>query len=141
MFPRHFKNFLFVSVAVVDSGNFKGAAAVASLEEETRKNLERYVEWSRSHGLQADYRMAVGTEAVGTLEQLCREVADELRRSVFFTGKLVFQEERWYHRLLHNETGYALQRRLQFEGIPTIVLPIRVLDDAGRKKPLRSAAE
>jgi amino acid transporter len=127
LFPRHFQNFVFLSVAVVDSGNFKGSSAVAALEEETRESLERYVAWCHGHGLKADYRMSVGTEAVGAIEELCRSVATEFPRAVFFFGKLIFQEERWYHKLLHNETGYALQRRLQFFGIPTIVLPIRVL--------------
>jgi amino acid transporter len=127
LFPRHFENFIFVSAAVVDSGNFKGEAAVAELEQETRSALEKYVQWCRNHGLKADYRMSVGTEAVGAVDELCRAVAKEFPRAVFFCGKLIFQEERWYHRFLHNETGYALQRRLQFEGIPTIVLPIRVL--------------
>jgi len=42
--------------------------------------------------------------------------------------KLVFREERWYHKLLHNETAFALQRRLQFRGIQAIMLAIRVLD-------------
>src|SRR5206468_3911354 len=35
LFPRMFKNFIFVSAAVVDSGTFKGATEVESLEEET----------------------------------------------------------------------------------------------------------
>jgi hypothetical protein len=133
LFPRHFKNFVFASVAVVDSGNFKGEGAVAELEEETRASLERYVEWCRAHGLRSAWRMSTGTEAVGTLESLCREVAAEFPRAVFFGGKLVFKEERWYHRILHNETGYALQRRLQFAGLPTIILPIRVIERAGER--------
>jgi len=93
--------------------------------------------WCRHHGLRAAWRMATGTEAVSALESLCREVAREFPRAVFFSGKLVFREERWYHKLLHNETGYALQRRLQFAGLPTIILPIRVLEGAGKPKPLR----
>src|SRR5262249_9182392 len=125
--PRQFENFLFVSAAIVDSGSFKGAAEVGALEEETRGSLRRYVEWCHQHGLRADYRMSIGTEAVGALEDLCRSVAREFPRAVFFCAKLIFQEARWYHRFLHNETGYALQRRLQFDGLPTIVLPIRVL--------------
>ncbi len=127
IFPRQFENFLFISAAIVDSGSFKGAAEVGTLEEETRASLLRYVEWCHQHGLRADYRMSIGTEAVGAVEELCKTVAKEFPRAVFFCGKLIFQEERWYHRFLHNETGYALQRRLQFEGLPTIVLPIRVL--------------
>lgn len=130
LFPRHFKNFVFVSVAVVDSGNFKGEGAVSDLETETRESLDKYVEWCRAHGLRAAWRMSTGTEAIGALEMLCQEVAREFPRAVFFGGKLIFREEKWYHRFLHNETGYALQRRLQFAGYSTIILPIRVLDEA-----------
>ena len=37
LFPRTFKNFIFVCAAVVDSGTFKGAEEVGRLEEETRR--------------------------------------------------------------------------------------------------------
>jgi hypothetical protein len=71
--------------------------------------------------------MAIATESVETLEGLCLILSKEFPRNIVFTGKLIFHEEHWYQRLLHNETATALQRRLQFEGLQTIVLPIRVL--------------
>ena len=43
-------------------------------------------------------------------------------------SRLIFREEKWYHRILHNETPHAIQRRLQFQGIQAMVLPIRVLE-------------
>ena len=52
----------------------------------------------------------------------------EFPRAVFFAGKLVFQKERWFQRLLHNETAYQLQRRLQFDGLNAMVMPVRVLE-------------
>ena len=127
LFPRTFKNFIFVSAAVVDSGTFKGAEEVGRLEAETQGSLERYVMWAHSQGMNADYRMAVGTEAVATITELCKEIVEEYPRAIFFTGKLIFKEEKWYYRLLHNETPNAIQRRLQFDGLQAIVLPIRVL--------------
>jgi len=127
LMPGYIKNYIFISVGVVDSGNFKGTEEMARLEEETRANLEKYVQWSRSQGLTADYRMAIATESVETLEALCKEISKEFPRSIIFTGKLIFREEHWYQRLLHNETATALQSRLQFAGLQTIVLPIRVL--------------
>ncbi len=127
LFPKHYENFVFASVAVVDSGNFKGSSELAALQVETRASLDKYVHWCRRHGLRADFRMGLGTEPVSAVAALCEEIAREFPRAVFFCGKLIFQEEKWYHRILHNETAYALQRRLQFDGIPTIVLPIRVL--------------
>ena len=127
LFPRMFKNFIFVSAAVVDSGSFKGAQEIESLEGETRENLQKYVEWARSQGMAADYRIAIGTEAVDSITEVCKKVAEEYPRAIFFMGKLIFREEKWYYRLLHNETPNAIQRRLQFDGLQAIVLPIRVL--------------
>ena len=64
------------------------------------------------------------------VEKLATSVGREFPRSVFFAGKLVFQRERWYQRLLHNESAYQLQRRLQFAGLDAMVLPVRVLQSA-----------
>jgi len=130
LMPGYIKNFIFISVGVVDSGNFKGSEELARLEEKTRSNLEKYVQWCRQQGLKADYRMAIATESVETLEKLCVQLAKEFPRSIVFTGKLIFREEHWYQRFLHNETATALQSRLQFDGLQTIVLPIRVLPAA-----------
>ncbi len=72
--------------------------------------------------------MDVGTEAVETAEAVCNAIAREFPRAVFFAGRLVFQRERFFQRLLHNETAYQLQRRLQFAGMNAMVLPVRVLE-------------
>ncbi len=127
-FPNYFKQFVFVSAAVVDSGNFKGAEELDHLEETTEAALGKYVAWAQANGFRADYRMGIGTEAVETVEELCRELAEQFPRAIFFMGRLIFREEKWYHRLLHNETPHAIQRRLQFQGIQAMVLPIRVLE-------------
>ena len=71
-FPNYFKQFIFVSAAVVDSGNFKGAEELERLEQTTEGHLRKYVAWAQAHGFKADYRMAVGTEAVATVEAICR---------------------------------------------------------------------
>jgi len=47
---------------------------------------------------------------------------------MFFAGKLVFQRENILSRLLHNQTPYALERRLQFEGLHLVILPVRVFE-------------
>src|SRR5258706_8972750 len=71
LMPGYIKNYIFISAAIVDSGNFKGVVEMSRMESETQANLERYVRWSRQQGLNADYRMAIGTEPVDTLEALC----------------------------------------------------------------------
>jgi len=61
---------------------------------------------------------------------LCGQVAKEFPRCLFFAGKVIFHRERWYQRVLHNETAYQLQRRLQFAGLEAMVLPVRVMEAA-----------
>jgi amino acid transporter len=129
-FPNYYKNFIFLSVGVLDSGNFKGSEGVKKMEVETEGHLKQYVEWCRQNGWAADYRMSVDTEAVSGLEKLCRKVKEEFPHVTFFSGKLIFQNEKTYHRLLHYQTPYAIQRRLHFAGLPVIVLPIRVLENS-----------
>jgi len=133
-FPGFFKSFVFVSVGVVDSAAMKGIEEVDRVRLRTQASLEQYVELAHRLKLAADLRMDVGTEATATAERLCLEIAREFPRSVFFAGKLVFQRERWFQRVLHNETAYQLQRRLQFGGLNAMVLPVRVLEPVAGAK-------
>ncbi len=130
LFPGYFKNFVFVSVGVIDSASFVNVEAVEEVRDRTAADLRRYVELATGLGLAAESRMAVGTEAVATAADLCGRIAREFPRCLFFAGKLIFQRERWYQRVLHNETAYQLQRRLQFAGLNAMVLPVRVTEAA-----------
>jgi K+ transporter len=125
-FPGHFRNVVFVSVGLVDSGEFKGEHAVAQLETRTQEMLGRYVLLAQGLGVAATSRMAIGTEVVETAEQLCLEVAREFPRSTFFAGKMIFQREAWYQGILHNETAFAIQKRLQWAGKTMVTMPVRV---------------
>jgi amino acid transporter len=126
MFPRHFKNFVFCSVGLVDSGQFKGVQDVHGLEEKTRSDLEHYVELAHRMGFYAEYRYTIGTDLIGELEGMCLDLVKEFRRPVVFAGQLVFERENLFTRTLHHETAFSIQRRLQFGGVQVIILPIRV---------------
>ncbi|HEX8961083.1 MAG TPA: APC family permease [Geobacteraceae bacterium] len=125
-FPRLYTNIVFVSVALIDSGSFKGAEEIEALEKSVREGLEKYVDLARRLGFAADYRMAVATDVVDGAMTTCKEIVEEYPRSTVFTGQLTFRLEKFYHRMLHNETAFAIQRRLQWDGITTVILPIRV---------------
>ncbi len=125
-FPGHYKSVVFLSVGVVDSGAFKGEKELEALKEGTEATLKRYVQLAHQMGIPATHRMAVGTDAVAEAAELGREVAREFPRVTFFAGYILFERERWYQRLLHNETAFAIQRRLQWEGMTMVILPARV---------------
>jgi hypothetical protein len=130
VFPGHYANVVFISVGVVNSGEFKGEHAVTELRQRTDQMLARYAALARSLGLPAATRSALGIDVVAEAEGLCLELAREYPRATFFAGKLIFQRERWWQRLLHNETAAAVQKRLQWAGRPMMTMPIRVRDAA-----------
>jgi len=125
-FPKTYKNIIFVSIAVIDSGSFKGAEEMQALEGSIKYGLERYVDLARRLGIAADYRMAVGTDVVEGATEICQQLAEVYPRATVFTGQLTFRLEKFYHKMLHNETAFAIQRRLQWKGLTTVILPIRV---------------
>ena len=63
-FPDYFEQFVFVSVAVVDSGNFKGTDEMEALKIATQRALAKYVALARKLGFKAASAMAVGNEPV-----------------------------------------------------------------------------
>ncbi len=134
LFPHQYKNYLFLQVGVIDSSHFKGAGEIEELKKQTIEDLQKYVAFAHRLGFRAEDRYAVGTEAVEQVVALCEKVRQEFPRSIFYLGQLVFENDRFYYRILHNETAFAIQRRLQFAGLQAIVLPIRVLEPKQKLK-------
>jgi hypothetical protein len=126
LFPNHFKNVIFMSVINVDAGTLRGQDEVNQGMLDARRELEKYVHMAGQIGFAADYRITIGTDVVEEAAVLSATIAKEYPRSIFFAAKLVFEHERWYQRILHNETAYAIQRRLQFGAMNCMVLPVRV---------------
>lgn len=125
-FPSVFQNLVFISIGVVDSGKFKGEDAVEQLEHATDHMLDKYVKHAESLGVAATKYLAVGTDIVHEAEVLCKKIAEDYPHTTFFTGKIIFEDEKWFQRLLHNETALSLQKRLQLEGYTLVILPAKV---------------
>ncbi len=125
-FPATFKNVIFLTVGVVTSEFFKGGDHLENLSQKTQRALGNYVSFSEKAGIPARAEYQIGAEVVETASELCVEVAKKYSHAVFFAGELVFEKPQWYHRILHNETAYAILRRIRFAGLPMVILPIRI---------------
>jgi amino acid transporter len=125
-FPGLYKNFIFASVAEVDVGSFKGSDAVSCLEGGTCDALRKYVELARKLGYPADYRYDLGTDIVQTATRVIESITKEYPKSTVFAGQSVFRQPSIIHRIMHNETAFAIQRELRWKGITTVILPIRI---------------
>lgn len=124
-FPGLYKQFIFVSIAVVDSGHFKGREEIEALQQETDASVQKYVDLTRHLGFPADGVTDIGIEVVAEATDVCERVARQYAKATIISGKLVFRQERMFNRLLHNETPTLIQRRLQWLGVPMVVLPVR----------------
>ena len=127
MFPGQFRNVIFVSAAVVDYDRLHGEQDVEKLRWTTEDHLKKYVEFTRRAGFAADYRMAVGTDPVDELAEICPALAREYNQCVVFGGQLAFAQESVWTRLLHSNVAFEIQRRLQFAGLPVVILPVRAV--------------
>jgi len=126
-FPGVFRNFIFLSAGVIDSSRFKGAEEVANLGADLKDQLRHYVEFVRSHGSYAEARCEVGTDVIEIIGRLAEEVARDFPNVTVFAGKLVFREENFMSRLLHNQTSFLVQKKLVHHGLPMLIMPIRAM--------------
>lgn len=126
MFPGHFKNFIFVNARTVDSHAYGGEGAVEQMRAEAEATLKFFVDFCHSHGMASAARLGFGTDVVDRVTTLCEEVSREYPNSIFFTSKLIFRDDNWFTRLLHNQAALAIQRRLHFENLQMVILPMKV---------------
>ena len=126
LFPNHFKNFVFISAKAVDAQSYGGAEEIDRLRTALERALAFYVDYCHANGLAATARFSLGTDRVDELMKLAAGVQNEFPDCVFFTSKLVFRNENWVTRLLHNQTALALQRRLHLDGMQMVILPMQL---------------
>lgn len=126
LFPRHFKNFVFLSVGIVDVESFAGQSELEKMRTEVNDNLQYFVDYCHQYGLAAEAYAAFGTDTVDELVKLALKVSKKYSNCIFFSSKLIFEHDNFITRILHNETPLTLQRNLHFEGKELVILPMKI---------------
>jgi amino acid transporter len=126
MFPGHFKNFIFLNARTVDSHAYGGEGAVEQMRAEANATLKYFVDFCHSHNMASAAYLGFGTDVVDEVTRLCEDVSKEYPNAIFFTSKLIFEHDNWFTRLLHNQAALAIQRRLHFESLQMVILPMKV---------------
>jgi hypothetical protein len=131
-----FRQMLFVSIgvmdyAIIDAGvdqerGFEGTEEAQRLRQKTRSTLDPFIAGAHQLGLKADCRISIATDPVSELDSLSSKIVGIYPRAVFFVGKLVFEEPRWYQRLLFGNRSDRIQQCLERKGLPVTVLPVLV---------------
>lgn len=126
MFPRHFKNFIFLSVGIVDVESFTGGAALEYLREEVNHTLQYFVDYCQQYGIASESYITFGTDTVEKLSLLAEKIGEKYPNCIFFSSKLIFDHDNWITRFLHNETPVTLQRQLHLQGKELVILPMKI---------------
>jgi amino acid transporter len=126
MFPGHFRNMVFVNARTVDAHAYGGEGEIEVLRAKAERSLADFTAFCVSHGIPATSRLGFGTDPVDTLTAMCRALSEEFPNAVFFTSRLVFRQDNLLTRLLHNQAALAIQRRLHFDGLQMIILPMKL---------------
>ncbi len=121
-----YKNFAFIEIGVVDAGTFKGAQELDALKKRVGEDLEKYMKLARTHDLYAEGFSSFGTDVVGEISKLSPKIIDRFPNSTFFGGQLVFPDPGIFTGMLHNYTIFSVQRYFYNQGIPIMLMPVRV---------------
>jgi hypothetical protein len=126
LFSGIYKNFVFVQIGLVDSGVFKGAEEIEQLKAHIEKDANRYAEYMRRHGFFAECHTSIAVDIVEESIKVAPRIMERFPQAIFFAGQLVFPEDSFFTRWLHNYSAFAIQRRFYHLGMPIVILPIRV---------------
>ena len=125
-FPRYFKNFIFVSVGVVDVESFSASTSLEKMQREVNETLDYFVNYCQQYGIAAESYAAFGTDTVEKLTDLSEKIGEKYSNCIFFSSKLIFEHDNWITRILHNETPTTLQRFLHLQGKELMILPMKI---------------
>ncbi|MCD6039700.1 MAG: kup [Gammaproteobacteria bacterium] len=126
LFPRHFKNFIFLSVGIVDVESFTGNKALEQMRHQVTDTLNYFVRYCQQYGIAAESYHTFGTDPVEKLTGLAEKVGAKYADCIFFASKLIFEHDNWMTRILHNGTSTALQRQLHLKGKELVILPMKI---------------
>jgi amino acid transporter len=126
LFPSQFKNFVFVSVGEVDSESFRGQERLERLQKEVTAMLDHFVAYCHQRNLPARTYSAFGPDVITEFNHVVDQILADFPNSVFFASKLIFNDENWFIRQLHNGTSLMIQQKLHRRGIPMVILPMNI---------------
>lgn len=126
MFPEHFKNFVFMSVGVVDIGSYGSENALKQMKQKIGERMEYFINFSHEHHFAAKSYTAYDNDPVKGLTELAEKVSDEFPNAIFFADTLVSKQDNWFYRQLHSEVPMALQHNLHLKGLQMVILPVKL---------------
>ncbi len=111
---------------MVDAGNFKGVTEMEGLKAQVNTDLNRYVNFMNQQGYFAKGVSVIGVDVVDQVAQVTPQIVADFPNAVFFGGQLLFTKDSLFAPLFHNYAVFSIQKKLYRQGIPFVILPIRI---------------
>lgn len=127
IFPDVFKNFVFVTSGEIDSEVFANEEIYKKkYRQDLNGTIEGYRYFCTTHDMPSAGYFSYGVNGLEELIKLAEQIQKDYPDCVFFGGKLVFVDENWWTRLLHNNTVNQIQRQLHLRGMQMVILPMKI---------------
>ncbi|MCB1827634.1 MAG: amino acid transporter, partial [Coxiellaceae bacterium] len=126
MFPKHFKNYIFLSYGVVDTGSYGSDRALEALKLKTDHALKYLVDFAEEHGVAAKAVGDFGIDPIEGMSGLAAQISEEYPNSVFFAARYIYEKENILSRLIHSDFSLAIQRKLQSLGMRMLIIPLKI---------------
>ncbi len=126
LFPDYFKNFIFLSCGVIDVESYGAETALDSMKKKVKKNLDHFVRFARKHNYPVRSYVLYGIDPVEELGKASEKIYKKIPNAMFFASELVMEKDNWFVRQLHNETAFAIQRKLHLQGMRMVILPMKL---------------
>jgi amino acid transporter len=126
IFPDHFKNFVFINARTVDVQGYGGENTFEKLKADAEKSLGYFTRFCHANDMAAKSYAVFGIDPIEEISNKADEVRREFPNAIFFTSKLIFENENWITRILHNQAALALQRKLHLAGMQMVILGMKI---------------
>jgi len=125
-FRGSFNKFIFLQVGLIDTVAFKSSDVLDEYKGKVQGEVDRYVKLMQRQGYSAEGFAFYGTDTIDEITKAAAKIREMHPNAVFFGGQIVFTENPIISGLLHNDTLFAVQRRLNKDGVPLYIIPIVV---------------
>ena len=126
MFPKHFKNYVFVSYGWVDTGSFGSDRALSRLQKNTERVVTYLENFSQQHHVATESITKFGTKPIEDITNVAEDLNTRFHNAVFFASRYVYKEDLNITRFLHSEFSLMVQRRLQNIGTKMLIVPLKL---------------
>jgi len=101
-------------------------AEMENLKTKVNSDVDRYINFMNQQGYYAQGISLIGVDVIDQVTQVTPQIVENFPNAVFFGGQLLFSKDSFFAPLFHNYAVFSIQKKLYRQGVPFVILPIRI---------------